>query len=73
MKTMLYKQCYLIQNGIDENCDTPWETVGLIELKDLKPIITLIQYKVKRDFKVITIYPQIIKVKVINKQKENKA
>jgi hypothetical protein len=69
-KTVIYKQCHLEQIGIDEGCDSPWETISLIDIDDIKPIITLTQYKVTRKFRPKIIYPQCIK-KRINRTKEN--
>jgi hypothetical protein len=70
-KTVIYKQCHLEQIGLDENCDSPWETISLIDIRDIKPVITLTQYKVTRNFKPKVIYPQHIKKKIINKAKES--
>jgi hypothetical protein len=79
-KASLYKQCLLKQVGRDENCDTPWETVNLIELSELNkilhlgfnemaPIVAVTQWKKTRNFRIIKIYPQIIKSGILNKAK----
>ena len=69
MAIIRYKQCYL-HSVISDDDPYEWESVCLIELKDIKPEpITLIQYKVTRKFEIITVYPQIIKKTIINKTK----
>lgn len=64
MTTFKYKQCHL------KEVDGPWETISLIEMDEISTnVITLTQYKVTRDFEIITAYPPIIKKKIINKTK----
>lgn len=70
-KSILYKQCYLQQNGMDEDCDSPWKTISLISIKDIKPLITLTQYKKTREFELLIAYPQIIRKKIINKNNQS--
>ena len=67
MATIKYKQCYY------QEVNGPWETVTLIETKDIKETITLTQYKVTRFFDIKIVYPQIIKKNIINKKKSLKA
>ena len=68
MAIIRYKQCYL-RSLISEESPHEWETISLIELGEIKPIVTLIQYKVTREFELIKVYPQIIKKTIINKNK----
>jgi hypothetical protein len=63
MATIKYKQCYC------QEVNGPWETITLIETKDIKETIILTQYKVTRLFKIKIVYPQIIKTNIINKNK----
>ena len=65
MATIKYKQCYC------QEVNGPWETVTLIETKDIKETITLTQYKVTRFFEIKKVYPQIIKKNIINKNKDS--
>ena len=69
MPVIKYKQCHL-RSIISNDDPEEWESISLIELGDIKTgPITLIQYKVTREFKIITVYPQIIKKTIINKNK----
>jgi hypothetical protein len=51
MTSIKYKQCYC------QEVNGPWETITLIETKDIKETITLTQYKVTRFFDIKIVYP----------------